>query len=215
MYHDSFAYFFTHCYKGIFVFSRVFRAFRFIFYLYLAFYNIHLLMSAGSGGGSGGSVWISTNFFRGHGEITSRGGLGNNYAFGLGGSGAGGRIAVHMNKEDEFRGTYSPFGGAGDGSRQGGSGTVYVEEIRQHHIHSRLYIDNRNAMPVKEFVLKERNPRKEYHKRVDVVEPDYHIDELMLLNEVSKTIYVTFLKRLERVNLTFNEVLKMYRVIDV
>ena len=138
----------------------------------------------GSGGGSGGSVWISTNFFKGHGEITARGGLGSTNGLAVGGSGAGGRIAVHMNQEDEFRGSYSPFGGTGDGRRQGGPGTVYIEEMRRPHIHSRLYIDNKDAIPEKEFVLSERNPREAYHKRVDGVESEYHIDELMLLNQV-------------------------------
>lgn len=110
--------------------------------------------------------------------------MGNAYAIALGGSGAGGRVAVHMRKEDEFRGTYSVFGGAGDGSRQGGPGTVYVEETRDIVIHSRLYIDNNNAVPEKEFLLHERNPREDYHKRVDGVLTDYHFDEVMLLNQV-------------------------------
>lgn len=89
-----------------------------------------------------------------------------------------------MTKEDEFRGTYSVFGGAGDGSLQGGPGTVYVEETRDMYIHSRLYIDNNNAVPVKEFELDERNVREDYHKRVDGVLTDYHFDEVMLLNQV-------------------------------
>ena len=139
----------------------------------------------GSGGGSGGSAWITTNFFQGHGEITARGGLGNTYGSALGGSGAGGRIAVHMSKRDKFRGTYSVFGGEGKDSRQGGPGTVYVEETRGIYIHSRLYIDNNNAKPVKEFVLNERNPREDYHRRVDGVLTDYHFDEIMVLNQVS------------------------------
>ena len=142
------------------------------------------ILTLGSGGGSGGSVWITTNYFKGHGEITAHGGLGNAYGIALGGSGAGGRVAVHMRKEDEFRGTYSVYGGAGDGSRQGGPGTVYVEETRDIYIHSRLYIDNNNALPVKEFLLHERNPREDYHKRVDGVLTDYHFDEVMLLNQV-------------------------------
>ena len=141
-------------------------------------------MFLGSGGGSGGSVWISTNYFKGHGEITARGGLGNSYGSAVGGSGAGGRIAVHMNQEDEFRGSCSPFGGTGDGPRQGGPGTVYIEEMRQSHIHSRLYIDNKNAIPEKEFVLQEKNPREAYHKRIDGVRTEYHLDELMVINKV-------------------------------
>ena len=132
-------------------------------------------------------MWITTNFFKGHGEITARGGQGNNLGSALGGSGAGGRIAVHMTKEDEFRGAYSVFGAAGVGSRQGGPGTVYVEETRGIYIHSRLYIDNNKALPVKEFVLDERNPREDYHKRVDGVLTDYHFDEMMLLNQVSRS----------------------------
>ena len=98
---------------------------------------------------------------------------------------------MHMRKEDEFRGTYSVFGGAGVGSRQGGPGTVYVEEARDIYIHSRLYIDNNNAVPVKEFLLNERNPREDYHKRVDGVLTDYHFDEVMLLNQVSNKINIT------------------------
>lgn len=102
----------------------------------------------------------------------------------MGGSGAGGRIAVHIRKKDEFRGTYSVFGGAGAGPRQGGSGTVYVEENRDIYIYSRLYLDNNNAVPVKEYELNEKNPREDYHKRVNGVFTDYHFDEIMLLNQV-------------------------------
>lgn len=142
-------------------------------------------LSLGSGGGSGGSVWITTNHFKGHGTISARGGQGNTYASALGGSGAGGRIAVHMRKEDEYRGTYSALGGLGSASRHGGSGTVYVEETKGINIHTRLYIDNNNALPVKEFLLNERNPRESYHQRVDGILTNYHFDELMLLNQVS------------------------------
>ena len=148
----------------------------------------------GSGGGSGGSVWITTNLFKGHGEISSVGGLGNNYGSALGGSGAGGRIAVHMGQEDEFRGSYSPHGGAGTGSRQGGPGTVYIEERRGLFIHSRLYVDNMNANPVKEFIMKEKNPREDFHKRVEGVLTDYHFDEFMLLNNVSWNVGKVFVE---------------------
>jgi hypothetical protein len=99
-----------------------------------------------------------------------------------------------MRKEDEFRGTYSVFGGSGDGSRHGGPGTVYVEESRDIYIHSRLYIDNNNAVPVKEFVLNERNPREDYHKRVDGVLTDYHFDEFMVLNQVSRQYIINEMK---------------------
>ena len=49
--------------------------------------------ASNAGGGSGGSIVITTGELTGHGEITANGGKGT----GSGGGGAGGRICIEMN----------------------------------------------------------------------------------------------------------------------
>ena len=49
--------------------------------------------ASNAGGGSGGSIVITTGELTGHGEITANGGKG----IGSGGGGAGGRIVIEMN----------------------------------------------------------------------------------------------------------------------
>lgn len=84
-----------------------------------------------SGGGSGGSVYIVTQNFSGHGLIDSTGGDG--YAYGYGGS--GGRIAVHVNWFREYTGDLVTYGGyagsnvpSSDETRNGAGGTVYTTD---------------------------------------------------------------------------------------
>ena len=59
-----------------------------------------------SGGGSGGSIFISCDHMDGAGVISARGGKG----FGGGGGGSGGRIAIH-HKTQDFRGQAIADGG--------------------------------------------------------------------------------------------------------
>lgn len=104
--------------------------------------------SSSAGGGSGGSIWITTGRFSGHGSMSTNGGNGDGASSG---GGSGGRIAL-LNKHTEnmFRGTYSSLGGdAGDINQvktkfSGGPGTVYVDDIRNGQVYSKLLIDNKN-----------------------------------------------------------------------
>jgi hypothetical protein len=72
-----------------------------------------------SGGGSGGSIWVTAGTLVGNGEITADGGEGELYG---GGGGAGGRIAVYSHA-NVFAGLASVFGGEGD--FRGADGSIF------------------------------------------------------------------------------------------
>lgn len=74
-----------------------------------------------SGGGSGGSLWLTLNRFAGSGQLAADGGNGH---LPNGGGGGGGRIAVYWNS-NSFTGTYSAKGGLG--FVNGGAGTIYLK----------------------------------------------------------------------------------------
>ena len=71
-----------------------------------------------SGGGSGGSVWITTQTVRGNGAITAHGGNGEPIH---GGGGGGGRIAIYCDTNN-LTGNFGAYGGLG--WRNGGAGTI-------------------------------------------------------------------------------------------
>lgn len=73
----------------------------------------------GSGGGSGGSIWINAQSFTGNGGITANGGMGES---GEGGGGGGGRIAIYAGTT-QFSGNILASGG--DGANPGQDGTIY------------------------------------------------------------------------------------------
>ncbi|MCD6528247.1 lamin tail domain-containing protein [bacterium] len=84
----------------------------------------------GRGGGSGGSIYITTNNFLGSGSITANGGnvFSNEKALGggnRGGGGGGGRIAVYYEKNN-FTGIIQADGGVGD--RPGEPGTIFLKQ---------------------------------------------------------------------------------------
>ena len=70
-----------------------------------------------SGGGSGGSVWLSVGTLSGTGTISANGGAGNN----VGGGGGGGRVAVSC-RTNSYSGAFAARGGAG--GHFGGAGTI-------------------------------------------------------------------------------------------
>ena len=72
-----------------------------------------------SGGGSGGSIWVTAGTLAGNGQITADGGEGELYG---GGGGAGGRIAIYSHA-NVFAGLVSIFGGEGD--FRGADGSVF------------------------------------------------------------------------------------------
>lgn len=87
-----------------------------------------------SGGGSGGSIYIVTQNFSGHGlvDVTGGGGYGSGYGA------AGGRIAVHVQWFKEYSGDLIAYGGfAGkdvletDEARNGACGTVYTTDSNE------------------------------------------------------------------------------------
>ena len=102
-----------------------------------------------AGGGSGGSIYINTRHFRGHGKLSTRGGDVNHELDAdsdapdgskvcTGGGGAGGRIAIHYN-ETSFGGTIMTPGGRSQ-HECGGAGTIiwnnYVLDL------TKLVVDN-------------------------------------------------------------------------
>ncbi len=77
-----------------------------------------------SGGGSGGSVWVTTGTLLGSGSISADGGPG----IGLGGGGGGGRILVES-RTNLLTGPVTAFGAPG--YARGGAGTVYFRRLIQ------------------------------------------------------------------------------------
>ena len=73
-----------------------------------------------SGGGSGGSLWLSPVTLAGSGIISVNGGAGNSTA----GGGAGGRISISYST-NLFTGQLTAFGGSG--AVAGGAGTIYAK----------------------------------------------------------------------------------------
>ncbi len=80
----------------------------------------------GSGGGSGGSVYIIASMINGNGIISANGGSKHSKNFNAGGGG-GGRIAIYYNSND-FNGTISSKGGYGYHS-YAEDGTIYHEHL--------------------------------------------------------------------------------------
>jgi hypothetical protein len=72
-----------------------------------------------SGGGSGGSIWLSAQSYAGNGSLSANGGAGEPA---LGGGGGGGRIAL-WHATSLFVGNISARGG--NGYVRGGAGTIY------------------------------------------------------------------------------------------
>ncbi|HVM50114.1 MAG TPA: carboxypeptidase-like regulatory domain-containing protein [Candidatus Acidoferrum sp.] len=90
-------------------------------------------IAQGSGGGSGGSVWLNVGTLAGGGTISANGGAGNE----LGGGGGGGCVSVQYSTS-AFEGLISAYGGGG--YAWGGAGTVYTQAKSQ--ITGQLFVDN-------------------------------------------------------------------------
>ena len=102
----------------------------------------------GSGGGSGGAIWMHCNIIQGYGKITANGGSGSNYPLSTGSGGAGGRIAVYFKVNEtmsSFR--HQAFGGSAGGvdSENGGAGTIFIYHMLEDH--TTLILDNDNQHP--------------------------------------------------------------------
>ena len=88
----------------------------------------------GSGGGAGGSLWLSATTLAGAGQISADGGPGDP---GQGGGGGGGRIAIDY-ATNLFTGPITAYGG--DGFMVGGAGTIYSKAHT--NLIGQLLIDN-------------------------------------------------------------------------
>ena len=82
-----------------------------------------------TGGGSGGSIWVTTNVLAGSGVIQSNGGIGSgDYP---GGGGAGGRIALYYDTNTlPFDATHLQTYG-GSGYQYGGPGTIFSRKMSE------------------------------------------------------------------------------------
>lgn len=76
-----------------------------------------------AGGGSGGSILITTTNMTGHGEISVPGGSGT----GSGSAGSGGRVGIHCRWRYKYGGKFTDHGGQ-KGRYGGPAGTIYKEE---------------------------------------------------------------------------------------
>ncbi len=94
-------------------------------------------LAEGSGGGSGGSVWLTVGTLAGSGSVSADGGMGNGFGSTGGGGGGGGRIAIEYGL-NLFFGTLSARGGSGAG--WGGAGTIYTKPNSQSFGH--VLVDN-------------------------------------------------------------------------
>lgn len=81
--------------------------------------------TANSGGGSGGSLWLTVGTLAGTGGLMANGGASFSA---YGGGGAGGRIALY-HTNNSFTGTLSAQGGTG--YQTGGAGTIYTKAASQ------------------------------------------------------------------------------------
>ena len=92
------------------------------------------------GGGSGGSIWIHCNMFRGTGKVQANGG--SQYSpGGTGGGGAAGRIAIYMWANRTYFGSYEAHGGSAiNRGEPGGPGPIFL--YHKYHNHSTLYVNN-------------------------------------------------------------------------
>ena len=106
-----------------------------------------------SGGGSAGSLYLSTQNFSGHGVVNVTGGNGH----GLGCGGAGGRAAAHVRWFREYSGDYEAFGGfAGENQPDsketcnGAAGTVYATDSNELGIEKKITLHINGKKVVKD-----------------------------------------------------------------
>ena len=110
---------------------------------------------------------------RGHGSVQASGGRSKATK---GGGGAGGRIALYSNYDNQYRGHLVAIGESGPtGGDRGGPGTVFIEDATVTPAgkvwKGRLYVDGQNLWPAKPVVLNERNPLRtptgNHHLQID------------------------------------------------
>lgn len=97
------------------------------------------------GGGSGGSILITTGMFEGSGSLQANGGAGGVNG---GGGGSGGRIAIHYD-QSTFTGTTTAFGGDSP-IEAGAAGTIFKRDIKNNFRH--LEVHNKGRKPGSEDI---------------------------------------------------------------
>ena len=93
-------------------------------------------LNGATGGGAGGSLWLTVGELAGAGVICANGGMA------YGGGGGGGRIAIYTATND-FTGLITAYGGSCS-SGHGGPGTVFIQVIGQPF--GRLVLDNNGLL---------------------------------------------------------------------
>lgn len=109
-------------------------------------------VNQGTGGGSGGSIYIQSTLFLGKGKIVADGGQVANASLPYAGGGGGGRIAAHY-ESTRFSGQFSAHGGASR-SEAGGPGTVY---LARNMTHKTMIIDNNGYRATKLYISNYRD----------------------------------------------------------
>nr|XP_054759174.1 uncharacterized protein LOC129265182 [Lytechinus pictus] len=105
--------------------------------------------AAGGPGCSGGSIWITSQELKGSGIIMVNGGQG--WSSSLGGGG-GGRLAVYYKTLDWWFGEFQAYGGSASNQRNGGAGTVYLEDQSIGRQNQTLYMNNNGQLPPSEVI---------------------------------------------------------------
>ncbi|MEA1929283.1 MAG: hypothetical protein U9M92_00105 [Patescibacteria group bacterium] len=104
---------------------------------------------------AGGSVWLTTGYLDGSGDVDADGG--GSAVGGLVGGGGGGRVAVILTGSGadftDFSGTITAYGGEVLGDGNGAAGTVYKATAAQGSSGGELLIDNNNIVVVPAAVL--------------------------------------------------------------
>ena len=102
--------------------------------------------TAGTEGGAGGSVFLTTGVLAGNGTIQANGGDPTPTPYS---SGGGGRVSVILTNSTSLDNVaIHAYGGAGVGWRPGAGGTVYLENINNTPGHGKLIVDYNNIAPV-------------------------------------------------------------------
>ena len=107
--------------------------------------------------------------------------------YGSGGGGAGGRIAIHTQDSNEYKGDLLAYGSPGTSTGDmGGPGTVFIEDrVAEFTYQSRLYLDGRDLATPKPVVVTEKNPRHADSEKPNTNDAHLDFEHLVLNNIVS------------------------------
>ena len=126
---------------------------------------------------------FSFDDMRGHGVLRSVGGDGSGNA----GSGSGGRVSIHTESSQQYRGAMLAYGFRSTTGDTGGPGSVFVQDmlVRNTEWEFRLYVDGQNAEPPKPLFINETNPIIHRHGIVHDNMASLSFDHMLLQHKVS------------------------------